>query len=380
MDLIDQFVTERMISNKTGRNYKTIIGHYERYCGLSIKELIDEADREEEEKIRWKNRKLKQRLIGFRNYCAENISHNSVMTYFNAVKAVYRHFEIEVGDIPKMGRQTFKYPEQSYKDLLTKKELKQVYDHADKLIRPVLLFMASSGITRYDVCYSITIQDFIEACQDYLTTDTLEAQLNELALQENVIPTFYLRRNKTKKWFYTFCTPEATREVVTYLRQRNMQIKKNHKYYADRFPKKHLEYNDPLFKMCDQTLGAKLNELNDELNLGKSGAYRKLRPHMLRKFHASNLLNTKKFTEEEVDYMQGRSKDKIHNAYFKHDPRVLKRQYIDCVEDLTIVDNEFYDLYHLRKEKENLEEKIDDQELLIQEILEVQKEMQELMK
>ena len=199
-------------------------------------------------------------------------------------------------------------------------------------------------------------------------------------MQDNIIPTFYLQRNKTKKWFYTFCTPEATREVVTYLRHRNQRIKKNHSTWRRRFPKEKLEYDDPLFKMTDQTLGNKLIAINDELHLGKSGAYRKLRPHMLRKFHASTLLNTKKFTVDEVDYLQGRSKDRIHTAYFKHDPKVLKEQYIDCIEALTIVDSEYYDLYHLRKEKENLETKIDDQEILIQEILEVQKEMQELMK
>ena len=379
MEIVEQFISDRMLSDKTARNYKTIIQQYEEYCGLSMGELIAEADREEEAGVRWKRSQLKHRLIGFRNHCADNISHNSVTTYFNAVKAVYRHFEIEIGDIPKLGKQTFKYQEQSYKDLLTKKELKQAYSHADGVIKPAILFMLSTGITRYDICYSVTVQDFIDACQEYLTTDTLEEQLNELAIQD-VVPSFYLQRNKTKKWFYTFCTPEATREVVTYLRHRNQRIKKNHNSWRMRFPKEKLEYSDPLFKMTDQTLANKLIAINDELNLGKSGAYRKLRPHMLRKFHASTLLNTKKFTVDEVDYLQGRSKDKIHTAYFKHDPKVLKEQYIDCIEALTIVDSEYYDLYHLRKEKENLETKIDDQEILIQEILEVQKEMQELMK
>lgn len=379
MELIEQFISDRMLADKTARNYRSIIHKYEEYCGLSMRELIKEADMEEEQGIRWKRSQLKNRLVGFRNYCAENVSHTSVTTYFTAIKAVYRHFEIEIGDMPKLGKQTFKYQEQSYKDLLTKKELKQVYAHTEGVIRPAFLFMLSTGITRYDICYSITVQDFIDACKDYLTTDTLEEQLNELAVQD-VVPTFYLQRNKTKKWFYTFSTPEATREVVTYLRHRNQKIKKNHSTWKKRFPKEQLEYSDPLFKMTDQTLGNKLIAINDELNLGKSGAYRKLRPHMLRKFHASTLLNTKKFTVDEVDYLQGRSKDRIHTAYFKHDPQVLKQQYINCIEALSIVDSEHYDLYHLQKEKENLENKIDDQELLIQEILEVQKEMQELMK
>lgn len=379
MNILETFITDRMLSYTTAKNYKTAVNKYETFCGLSLEELIEEADKEEEQGIRWKRRTLKTRLIGFRNLCADTVSKNSVVTYFNCIKAIYRHFEIEIGTIPPLGKQGFSYPQMKYEDLITKKELKKAYDVADEVTKATLLFMATTGVTRYDTCNSVTIQDFIDACADYITTDNLEDQLHELALQDNVVPTFYLRRQKTKKWFYTYCTPECTSTIVRYLIHRVMYIKRNHKYNPERFPQTQLEYTDKLFKLNEQTLGKKFAELNDQLGFGYCGAYRKLRPHMLRKYHASTLLNSKHFTEEEVDAVQGRSKDKLHEAYFKNDPAILRKQYIQCLKELVIVQEAQMKLFLVEQEKMNLEEKIDDQDVLIHEILDVQKEMQRLM-
>lgn len=368
MNYLETFILERGLREKTAKNYRTIIKRYEEYCNKTMNELIEEADLEEEQGIRWKRRTIKTRLIGFRTELLQQISTKSVNAYVNGVKAVYKHFEIEIQDLPRTTG-GFDYTPAKFEDFLTNEDLKKCYARADRITRAMLLLMATSGITRYDICYTITVGDFINGCKEYLTTDNLNDQLTELSKQ-NVVPTIYLKRHKTDKYFYTFCTPECVDEIIRYLQIRIRKMEKKGET---------LSYDDRLFKINDLTLGYKLIDLNDTLNLGKVGAFRKLRPHTLRKYHASKLLNTRLFTEEEVDALQGRSKDKIHTAYFKNDPAVLKKQYIKCLGELCIVNDAQLQLMAVEKEKEHLESKLDDQDVIIREIREAQKEMQKLM-
>lgn len=368
MNYLNKFIEERGLREKSARNYRSIIKRYEEYCGMDMDSLIEEADREEEAGIRWKKRTIKTRLIGFRNKLSEQISTTSVNSYVNGVKAVYRHFEIEIQHLPRTSG-GFDYVPAKFEDFLTNDDIKKCYIRADRITRAMLLLMATSGITRYDICYTITVGDFINGCKEYITSDNLKDQLIEIS-KKDIVPTLYLKRHKTDKYFYTFCTPECTNEIVRYLQIRMRKMEQKGET---------LGYDDRLFKINDLTLGYKLIDLNDTLGLGTVGAFRKLRPHALRKYHASKLLNTRVFTEEEVDALQGRSKDKIHTAYFKNDPDVLKKQYIKCLGDLCIVNDTELKLMAVEKEKEVLESKIDDQDILIREILDTQKEMQKLM-
>ena len=71
-----------------------------------------------------------------------------------------------------------------------------------------------------------------------------------------------------------------------------------------------------------------IEKINDELKLGRVGNYSRIRCHMLRKYHASNLLNNTSFTIDEIDALQGRSKNIIHRSYFFNDEEKLKEKYI----------------------------------------------------
>ena len=74
--------------------------------------------------------------------------------------------------------------------------------------------------------------------------------LDILKERDDVIPTFKLRRQKNNKFYYTFCTPEATTEIVEYLLGR----------------KKVLTGNDMLFKIHEVWLFTKFAEINDMLS------------------------------------------------------------------------------------------------------------------
>lgn len=129
-------------------------------------------------------------------------------------------------------------------------------------------------------------------------------------------------RIKTNKYYFTFCSPEANREIINYLLLR--EDLDNDKLSETQ-----------LFKCNTAYFERHFAKINNTLNLGKIGAHNKFKSHILRKFHATNLYNNK-MSLEEIDALQGRSKEATHSSYFTEDPTKLKEKYIQHLDCLTI--------------------------------------------
>ena len=128
----------------------------------------------------------------------------------------------------------------------------------------------------------------------------------------------YLRRIKTDKWYYTYCSPEASYMIIESLKLR-----------------KNLKWEDKLFDYTSSLILARFQEINDNNNWGYVGSYRRFRSHALRKFMASNIGLPRDIT----DSIQGRSKDMIQEAYFKQDPQSLKKTYMEVMHRVMIYEN-----------------------------------------
>ena len=76
-------------------------------------------------------------------------------------------------------------------------------------------------------------------------------------------------------------------------------------------------------------------EINDKLNLGYKGPFRRFRSHMLRKFHASSLKRDG-LSIDDINSMQGKSRNNTDEAYFYDDPIKLREKYIEHLDCLTI--------------------------------------------
>lgn len=356
MNKLEQFFMERGSSPATRRHYSSSVKLYEELNQLSMDTLIAEADAEEEERIRWKNRKIKQRLINFRNYLYANFTEGSVGTYLTDVKAIYRHFEIELQPLPRFdSKQIQKSYQMTFNDLPTKEELIDSYYEANNVVKCIILFASSSGISRSDML-NMTVADFIRGCGKEVSNTTLMSVLDELKHTQNLIPQFDGERVKTRKRYLTFCSPEASEHIVQYLIGRDAQLKSEYKFLVEKLDSLNMgtkEYSDtkkqldshpqcltlelPLFGISNGHLGYVFNEINNKLNLGKVGGRSKIRCHMLRKYQASMLLNAKNsFTRDEVDSLQGRSLDKTHRAYFFNEAERLREKYISCVDELML--------------------------------------------
>ena len=392
---LQQFFEDRGSSKSTQTHYAASVKLYEFLNKKTLSELIAEADYEEEQMVRWKNRKIRDRLIQFRNHLYSNKSEGTAKLYLNDVRTVYRHFEIELQSLPVFkSHQIDKTYEMDFDDLISKDELIDAYYEANNVTKCIILFALSSGYSKVDLL-NLTVADFIEACSNYISEDDLCRQLKELKSQTEVIPTFKGKRQKTDKKFITFCSPEATEHIVQYLLGRDAHLRKEYENADDdelEDLQEQLYYSDKLFDVSKSHLNYTFRRINNKLRLGKVGKYTKFRCHVLRKYQASTLLNMEniQWTVEEIDSLQGRSKDKTHRAYFHDDSEKLWNKYYDSVDELMLfksihqIDAEAYEKLErennfYKKEIVKNETKLEEQQKTINQIINNQKELEALL-
>lgn len=321
--ILEEICLTRNLSESTMKNYEQSIRSYTESQGLTLKELLIEAEEEEEKGVRLKHRNVKKRLIIFQNYLLtdKGLSKSTIKKQVQIIRNIYNHFEIELPKIPKLNEKHVRDYDPIYYDDLPSKELIQ---EALKISKPnmtaVILFIVSSGCAREETL-SLSIQDFITATEEYHNSTDIHDVLNELKHQDNIVPVFKLKRRKTSQYYYTFCSPEATDAIVHYLESRTDL----------------LTPDKQLFKFEKSYFQKKFIEINNLLGGNKKGCYGIFRSHMLRKFHASNLARGENgLTVEEIDSLQGRSKNKTHDSYFLDDPQELKKKYISNIDKVLI--------------------------------------------
>ena len=366
-EYIDEYITTRGLSHNTYKLVKLVMNHYSNYQGLTIHELLLEADAEEEQRIRWKRRKLKTRLIQYTNYLRETMTLNSAKTYLKIVKAFYYHHEIEILSLPAINKKKANIIEPvTYTDLPDKEIIKKAIEISIPVMKALILFLSSTGLSKIDAL-NLTIQDFITATSDYhhkMDLSEILSTLQNISNNIDIIPTFKNRRQKTNKYYITFCTHEATMEIIRYLNLRNKQSE--------------LDVTDRLFKIEPHYYSSQFQEVNNALNLGKVGAYNRFRGHMLRKFHAS-ALSKDGMDRYLINVLQGKSNGQVDDVYFFEDEHRLKKEYINHmhsllifteVKEVTIYSEE---VLEIKKENELLKTQIDEIKKMQDEIEEIKK-------
>ena len=345
-DILNEIHHAKTHSKSARKIYRNAVKQYTQQQESSLYELIQEADHEEEKGTRWRDRQLKTRLLEYRQHLINTYKKNTVQAYFNAIKSIYNYYEIEIGTLPSINKRQLNIPEPiNYDDLPTHEIIRKALDIADLRMKAIILFMSSSGCAKRETL-NLTIQSFIEATSDYHNSNNIYDVLKELEKRDDVIPTFRLRRQKTNKYYYTFCSPEAVQAIITYINTFEKPI----------------HPNDKLFPIHEDYITLLFIQMNNQLGLGKKGTFNRLRSHNLRKFHASQLYNDG-MSLDEIDALQGRRKDTTHTAYFMENPSKLKEKYIEHLDCLTInLDVNSLNLKseeYLQLEKENKELKDD---------------------
>lgn len=323
-NLLKKFSIDRNIRNNTHKGYISAITKYVKFHNVDLDFLIEEARIDEENQILLKNRKLKNRLLSFRNYLfSTKLSNNTIKTYLSRIKTFYRHYEIEIPELPP-AKYNKEY-ETNYSDIPSKEDIKKVLELCPIKLQALILFMSSSGTAKAETL-SLSVDDFLLAVSEYTdNTEDINNTLKLLKNKKNIIPTFYIKRKKTNKFYYTFCSYEATEKIIEYLLSRET-----------------LNKHDKLFPVSDSYVINTFQKINDKMGWGFRGNYRYFRSHSLRKFHASNI----SLPAEYIDMLQGRSKSPIHETYIKTNPKKLKEIYKKAMKNILIFPKKTSNIYN----------------------------------
>ena len=189
------------------------------------------------------------------------------------------------------------------------------------LLKAITLFMSSTGMSKTDTL-KLTVQDFLDATREYHHTNRLDTALS--ILKENTQVIGYWdnnKRSKTGEIYYTFNSNESSTAIVQYLLTREK-----------------LTPESPLFKITSKYLSDLFKETNDKLHLGKNGEYSRFTAHMLRRYHATQLVEAGMDTEK-INILQGRKPKSIaYKSYIKIKPSKLREEYIKALPYLVVED------------------------------------------
>ena len=345
--LLQEISTTKNLNKNTISNYRSSIKQYTECIGKSMTELLIEAETEEEQGIRWKKRKIRTHLIRYRAHLIDKYEYEgTIRVYLTKILAIYRHYEIELQPLPQVSTRNKTKTTVKYTDLPDKEIIRRALNIADPQTRAIILLITTSGMGRTETT-NLTIQDFINATKEYHNKEDIHEVLKELDPNTDIIPTWRIHRQKTNKYHFTFTSPESTRAIIYYLENKEDCLTNTSR----------------LFDYDYSYLGKKFGQINRKLGLGKVGKYNRFRSHMLRKYHATQLSQGENgLTYDEIDALQGRSKEKTRQSYFLNNPDDLKRKYARNINQVLIlgevkqVDTQEY--YELKKKYEKLEANI----------------------
>ena len=308
---LNQFAVERGLSDSSKRKYKICLKRYITYFDMTLEDLIDEADNEEETIARENKRKIRERLIEFRVYLKDNYSANTLRTTMSSVNTFYRHFAITVPKLPPITYDKSPNEDIEFTDLPTINHIKQAIENVNTPKHKALfLFIACTGTARNETA-NFTFGQFRDGIKEYCPNvetpeDIIKALDGKCEGKEPIMPCFKMEREKTHYTYYTIITPECTQFMINYLKNNGLGLKAR----------------DTFFQLNVNGITSAFRSLNNKMKWGKKGTIDFFSPHRLRKFNASVIEDN-----DLANYIQGRKPNRIKEAYFKKDKLRVREEY-----------------------------------------------------
>nr|WP_302577854.1 tyrosine-type recombinase/integrase [Methanobrevibacter arboriphilus] len=316
-EILKDFQKTRGLKESSIKRYEYALLKYSEFHQKTLNDLLEEAENEEDEGIRLRKRKIKERLKQFKaNLIKENYSPQTISISLAHVKTFYKTYEIEIPLISnKVDNNNLNH--ETVEDIPTTEHVKIATQTNNLRNNALILFMSSSGTASAET-RNLSIGDFIKATNEYHNSDNLKDVLNELNDIEGIIPTWHMTRIKTNYPYYTFNSPEATEAIIKYLETRPNAKKR-----------------EKLFPMGERYLSKIFNRINHNNGWGYKETRCFFHSHALRKFFATELMKAG-LDFLKIQWMSGRHVDSTTEAYFKADPSNLKQEYLKVVDNLSV--------------------------------------------
>lgn len=310
--LVQDFFTSLEAQPNTRRNYLRALQHYTDLIGKTPEELIEEAEQDIMDGLLPRKRKIRAHLLRFKEYLVADYAPSSRSSWTAAVHSFYQSHDI---DLPRMKMRGALPLQKNNKPLPTQVDIKNMLAHSTPRMRAMILVFSSSGMAQNEGRH-ITVGQFMDGRDD-----------------DNVT-TLHVRRLKVNHDYITFLSPEATEAVLVYIddreRREGRKLGRYELIFATRSGK-------PTDRRDIVRAFARVAEQSGILN--EPGTFNRVRPHAMRKFFYSTLLNNGAdlfFTK----FLMGHGVDQTHEAYFRADTQKLKQRYVKYLPHLSIEDVE----------------------------------------
>lgn len=348
--ILNEITLSKNLSSETIRSYEYIITNYTNCHNLSLQQLLDEAEEEENNNIPLRNRKIKQRLIQFKQYLInKNFAVATINLNLMKIKSIYYFYDFELPhNITPLKNNIYK----TIEDIPTMEDVKLAIENTNNIrLQAIILFAVSSGCARREIL-NLTINDFISATKDYHHSNNIYDVINQLMYRDDVIPLFSILRQKTNKPYYCCCSNEAVKKICVMLKERSNTQK--------------LNANDTLFNISKSNVSLLFANLNDKLNFGFVNNARYFRIHSLRMRFQTELAKAQ-IDNNYYEHMVGHKLNSIQESYIQIDPETVRKLYkkvvnLFCVYQkvnfIDITSDDKKELIHLREELRKIQRKL----------------------
>jgi integrase len=320
----------------TRKNYLSAINKFCSFTGKTPKQLLTEADDEERDGVKMRDRNVKMYILDFKDHLDEQgLAEVTVRNTVTPILSFYRTNDVILPDI-KLKKAS---PLHRHRAFPTKEELREVLKVCDPFEKAIILVGVASGLAREEII-NLRISDFKKGYDSKDNVTILD-----------------LRRGKNENDLITFLTPEASQAVWDYLNFRNRTSKytdtrviehlKKQKVYSDEgylfiirnvSPEflDDIPNNEHLRKIEESTFLKIYNAISEKAQkTTPKGEWNLIRSHNMRKYFTSTLRNNGCDTSF-VEFMLAHKLSETQRAYFHPDPVKLKEQYMKYMDFLKI--------------------------------------------
>ena len=325
-------------SENTIKNYNTSIRKYEEFYGTSIEELVCEALEEQTNQVPSHMLKLIDRLEDFQNYLVDSgLVYGTIATYMTKIKSIYHKNRVVIPYIEPLNSKRVKRRDYiEFKDIPTKEEIKCALKHMRLPARARAMTMVQGGLSNEE-CEHLSLRAFLDETYKYhQCSDDLMA-LGWLSNEKNpIIWITKLIRVKTGKPYYALIGAEAVNMIAS---------AKLYEYELKG------EMSDKLLNTHKLGFNRVCREVCKKCGFPLVANESKIRPHMLRKFHSTNINGSALSYEEssvlsysEIDEMQGRGKTDVQDTYIKTNPIKQKVLYAKVLNNVSLYHQYDYEI------------------------------------
>lgn len=331
---VQQWLSIVNIRSETTKGYLLGLQNYTEFTGKTPEQLLEEADKEQDENIKVRNRAVNKQLFGFRNHLQERgLAPLSIKGYINGVKSFYRAFDIEFKPIRQEGVAVLK----ENKKIPTVEDIRDILKVCDPLEKAIVLTGCSGGLDSNTIS-NLKVLDFKNGFDP-----------------DSGITTLILRRLKTNIDFVTFLTPEASEAILDYLKYRartveTSEVKRlnqlakqkvnadsNYLFILRKISDEYLKEYDEELRRIDRAAFMKIyRDISTKANKNtKKGQFNFIRSHNFRKFFDSMLINNG-CDYLHIEEFMGHSLPGTQGHYFTPNIEELKKYYANFIPFLTI--------------------------------------------